>query len=415
MRTNNKTSLLFKSGMSLMEVIVSLFILMILMIGIFSLIILSLRLAADNKFYVEAMEMANQKMEYIRNLPYDDVGTLSGSPAGVIPQDETIIREGAFDIHTTVIFHDDPYDGLQGAGDNVFIDYKIATVEVSWQGKYSSKNVTVFSKIIPNTEETLAGYGLMKLLIVNSMGAPVPFADIHIENANNGLNVDLSADGSGELTYPVLPDIESYFVRTSTAGYGVDQTHARTVENANPTKPHLSIFDGLKTEESFTIDQLAALQINTVSNTLFNNWQVNNSLNSRDHINPRFSIDSTDNIYFSWQSQTATSSFVYVQKFNPAGIAQWANDKKIYTTQFQNNADIVTSGAGDSFVVWNDNSANLKSITKSLSPTRFANLNKNNLAPIFLTFIPTARNDFTFLSYLDSSLRSLSTRPIDLG
>ena len=57
---NKKLESKFNHGFSIVEVLVSLLIIMILMLGIYSLVILSLNLNAENANYVQAMEIANQ-------------------------------------------------------------------------------------------------------------------------------------------------------------------------------------------------------------------------------------------------------------------------------------------------------------------------------------------------------------------
>ena len=373
-----------EKGFSLMEVVVSMLVISVVILGIYSLMIFSINVTNDNKYFVEAIEIANQKLEQIRNLPYDDVGTLAGSPVGVIPDYETLVREGSFDIHTTVIFYDDEYDGTLDLGtDNVFLDYKIATVEVTWESKFSSKNVTVFSKIIPNTEETLTGYGLIKLLVNDADGAPVPFTDVHIENnaISPVLNVDYTTNENGELTVAVLPALESYEIAVTKPGYGTDKTYTRGeiirgLSNDEPTKPHWSVFAEGKTEDSFSIDELGALNVRVVSTNQPDNFLVNEDQPLRDLIKPKMSSDGNGNIYFAWEDYSATSSYIYVQKYDSSLNKAWANDYKVYTTNFQKNPDIVTSLNGNSYVVWQDNSSALKTITKK--PNETENYVKNN-------------------------------------
>ena len=146
----NKYIIKDSHGFSLIEVLISLFIIMILTLGVYSLIILSLRITADNKSYVGAIGIANQKMEQIRNLPYKDVGVQGGIPSGNIPQQEILTRDGIYTVNTYITYYDDPYDGQAGSTtpDTIINDYKIATIKVSWESKYGQKKITVFSKII---------------------------------------------------------------------------------------------------------------------------------------------------------------------------------------------------------------------------------------------------------------------------
>jgi prepilin-type N-terminal cleavage/methylation domain-containing protein len=349
-------------GFTLIEVMASLAIISMLLVGTYGLIMMSLRVTSDNSSIVQATEIANQRMERIRNLPYDDVGTVSGSPSGVIPEDEKIVRNGVYNVHTMIVFYDDPYDGTMASGtDSIFVDYKIATIDVGWQGKFGSKKITVFSKIVPNTEETLTGYGLMKLITVDASGAVVPNADIHIENASTSVNADYISDANGQFYNAFLPSFEGYEVTVSKAGYATEKTYARVAPNLNPTKPNLSIFDGAKTEESFSIDHLANFTIRTVSDNLPDNWLVNAST-SNDSLSTDLSSDQNDNLYFVWQNNGPATSTVYLQKYNSTNVKDWADDVAISNTSFQVNPGLATTKTGLSYVVWQDDSSGLKAL-----------------------------------------------------
>ncbi len=373
-----------QNGVSLIEVLVSLGIIMILIVGIYSLIIFSLKINNDNKAYVVAMEIANQKMEEIRNLPYDDVGTVGGSPPGIVPQNLVINRNGEFNVYTAIMFNDDPYDGTSASGtDTIINDYKIVTITVSWLGSFGkTKKVVVFSKVIPNTEETLEGYGLLKLIIVDSNGSPVQAATIQIKNSSPFLDATYFSAADGTLNLPLLPDIEGYEVTVSKSGFSTDKTYTRDATNPNPSKPHLSIFQGAKTEESFAIDTLGSLIIHTVSNTLPNNWQVDSTPTSTDDLYPRVKRDSADNLYFAWQNDTATSSTVFIQKYDITTLSkQWSTSITVATTTFQKHPDIAVAASGNSFVVWQDNSTVLKLLAKIPPKNIFTNT-ANRLALI---------------------------------
>lgn len=350
-------------GFSLIEVIVSLLIISFIIVGVYSLIIISLKLNSDNAFYIEAIEIANQKMEQIRNLPYNDVGITTGFPSGVISQYETISKSGTYEVHTSIIYHDDPYDGLAGEGDLVFADYKIVTINVSWQGKFQPRKVTVFSKVIAATEETHTGYGLLRLYIVDSNGSPVPSPKILIENSSLGISMNLTGNALGELSVPLPPSFEGYEVTVTKTGFSSDKTYNRDGINPNPTKPFLSIFDGLKTEESFSIDKLSMLQVETLQNTLPINWSVNEISTSTISSNHSVGTDSDNNFYVAWQNNSLATSSIKIQKFNSSYSKIWSNEKTISNTNFQVNPDISTLPNGNSLIVWTDNSSSLKSMT----------------------------------------------------
>lgn len=359
-------------GFSLMEVIISMFVIMILTLGIYSLIILSLKLTADNKAYVAAIEIANQKMEQIRNLPYGEVGVQGGTPDGNIPQIEIINREETFTINTYVIYYDDPYDGEAGsstAPDAIINDYKIATIKVSWQSKYGLKTISVFSKIIPRTMETLEGHGLLVIRVADTNANPLANANVRVVNNSLTPTVDVvnQTDQNGLIYFPVLAAYQSYEItitKTDEEGmgiyYGTDMSfHSDT----NLTPIHLSASQGEKNEEGFIINKLANLRVKTVSdNSLPDNWLVNKATSTNNKTNVHFSLDSSDNMHFTWEESTATGSRIYAQKYSQAAARQWGFDRQISTSTFQTNPDIVTAASGDSFIVWQDNSTGLKTI-----------------------------------------------------
>lgn len=389
----------YNHGFSLPEVIISLAIVSLMMLGIYSMIMLSLKVTADNSYIVEATEIANQKMEKIRNLRYDDVGTETGSPHGIVPEYETVERNGTYVVHTMITFYDDPYDGTLAAGnDNVFVDYKIVTIDVSWQGRFGSKKISVFSKVVPNTRETLAGYGLMKLLTVDANGGIMPNANIHIENDSPLLSADYISNEEGEFDVALLPDFEGYEVTVSKTGYSTEKTYARDAVNLNPSKPNLSVYENIVTEESFSIDLLGDFNIKTVANNLQDNWRINAST-TNESLNSKIGIDQDDNVYLTWQSNSQFASTVFVQKMNASNVKQWASEIPINSTSAQANPDIAVAKSGQSYVVWQDNSVALKQLAYNTA----GNINKlaknqaltsNNLEevhPIVLSFFSKIR------------------------
>ncbi len=358
-----------------MEIIVSLFIIMILMLGIYGMILLSLKVTADNQAIVEATEIANEKMEDIRNLPYRNVGVAGGIPSGSIPQEETVTRDGSYAVNTYITYYDDPYDGEAGSStpDTIINDYKIATVVVSWEGRFGHKEVTIFSKIIPHTLETPEGLGVLKIRALTKALQPVAAAEVRVVNNSTSPPIDvvnLTGD-DGTLLFPAPTSTpNTYEITVTKTGYGTDRTNAPSTAL---TPYHMTLAnEGDKAEELFYIDKLAALQIRTVTSDLPDNWQVNTGPGGRDQAGPGAGTDASDNIYFAWQSYTSTSSHVYLQKYDSSGVKQWTNDIVAASTQFQTNPDIVTTSGGVSYVVWQDNSLTLKQLTAARPQNRFA-------------------------------------------
>ncbi|MDO8504748.1 MAG: hypothetical protein Q7S36_02740, partial [Candidatus Liptonbacteria bacterium] len=92
-----------RRGASLIDVILSLAIIALLFGGMFqvyfSLVDSTMNVDARNS----ANEAINQEVETIRNLPYEQVGTIGGIPAGIIPQTQSVtVGNYIFSVKTTV-------------------------------------------------------------------------------------------------------------------------------------------------------------------------------------------------------------------------------------------------------------------------------------------------------------------------
>jgi len=110
MKNQNKNK---PRGFTLLEIIVTLGIMVIGLLGVTQMTILFLQINADQKAHVTAIALANEKLELIRNLPYNSIGTVGGVPAGNLVQNESITNNSIdFNVKTEIIYIDDPFDGL---------------------------------------------------------------------------------------------------------------------------------------------------------------------------------------------------------------------------------------------------------------------------------------------------------------
>ena len=167
-----------QKGSSLIDVIVGTAILVIVFVGIFGIFKLSIELVSSSKAKTGALALANEQMEYLRSLSYDDVGTIGGIPSGNIPQEETIVlNQATYTRRTFIQYVDDPKDGL-GAGDENFItaDYKHAKVEMKWTIGETKRKFSLVSNIVPKGIETLQGGGILTINTIDAFGAPLPGA-----------------------------------------------------------------------------------------------------------------------------------------------------------------------------------------------------------------------------------------------
>ena len=104
-------------GMSLVEVVVGVALMLIVFLALFGVLRASLILSTLAKAEAGATAIAETQMEYLRGLTYDSLGTVHGIPAGVVPQDATTTEDGIpYATYTFISYVDDPADGT-GASD----------------------------------------------------------------------------------------------------------------------------------------------------------------------------------------------------------------------------------------------------------------------------------------------------------
>lgn len=223
-----------------------------------------LRTTGQSAAEATAIALSNQRMEEIRNLPYQSIGTLGGIPSGNIPQVENIVRNQiTFTIRTTIIYIDDPYDDLAPI-DTLAIDYKRIRVAVSWSG-WLGGEIVLITDVAPKGVENTQGGGLLKISVFNASGNPISQADVHVQNIKVTPNIDAfyKTDNNGLLLLAGAPtSTDGYNITVSKAGFSQERTYDSS-EIADPAKPPASVFQGQITEISFAIDKLSSFSITT--------------------------------------------------------------------------------------------------------------------------------------------------------
>lgn len=256
-----------KSGMTFMDVLVGIGILLIVFVGVYGALRASLLMVALSKSSSGALALANQQLEMLRSLPYSDVGTLAGIPAGTIAQNATTTLNGVeYNVRTFIQYVDDDADGLGGADANsIPADYKVVKVEVTWDVRGSTKSYSLVSNIVPVGIETLDSGGTLTINTFDALGAPVINAEVRIVNNTTTPVIDVTSfsNTSGIVSFPGAPESSEYEVTVSKAGYNKAKTYDATPSLPNPNPAHLSVIDGDTTTISFSIDQLSTKTVET--------------------------------------------------------------------------------------------------------------------------------------------------------
>ena len=95
-----------QSGFTLIEMVVSIGIMVLVMLGIFGAFQYTYKIIYRGKIQVLSTQLANEQLEIIRNLPYEKVGIVNGLPSGVLTYEQTKILNGVtFKLTTTVLFY----------------------------------------------------------------------------------------------------------------------------------------------------------------------------------------------------------------------------------------------------------------------------------------------------------------------
>lgn len=263
-------------GATLIDTLISTALMLVVFVGITSAFKLSIDVVTNNKARAGAIALANERMEYIRSLPYDEVATVGGVPAGDIPATEEVELNGiTYTRRTIVLYGDDPKDGLGALDENdILTDYKQVKVETSWTLKYGTRKITLVSRLSPVGLETAAPGGVLDLAIVNALAQPIAGALVRIVNTSLVPTVDIAlySDDVGEVQVIGAPPGSGYEVTVSKTGYTTVQTYAATAQNTNPTPGHLTIGDGQTTSATFTTDLVGTKNIRSFGPNETDSW-----------------------------------------------------------------------------------------------------------------------------------------------
>lgn len=136
------------SGFTLVEVLVSMLILSVIVSSVLTSFIYASRITKENKLKMTALNLANQRVEFIRSLEFAKVGTMTkdidgsiiyGDPKGDIMQTETqTVNNIVYTVNTSINWEE---EGGWSATDADW-DYKSVTVSVVPESSYDDAALT---------------------------------------------------------------------------------------------------------------------------------------------------------------------------------------------------------------------------------------------------------------------------------
>lgn len=312
-----------KSGFTLVEIVVDIAIIGLVAVAVLSAYSAGFRTMELAKAKIAAVAAANEKMEEIRNMPYDSLATEHGQiyPPGNLLDDQEIQRKGVrFNVHTIIQYIDDPFDGCadtyvegipksecleimqEGKPRDLYpYDYKKVEIRVSKIGR-SGFLSQITSNVSAKAAETPGNSGIIKLCVIDASGAPVPEADITITNPYVDPPADIAATTGidGCIMVPNLPpnSQNKYHLTATKAGYSTDLTSPRTAQNPNAEQPDVDVSVQQVTPKTLIIDKLSTLKIDFVD-------ELNNPLP-----NLAFHIEGAKLLYFNPETHKYSANLV---------------------------------------------------------------------------------------------------------
>ena len=257
------------SGFSLVEVIVVSAIVTLVFGGLFAGVRLMVELIGTSKAESGARSLAVAKLEHIRSLAYEDVGTVGGIPEGALPQfSTTTLNDIAYTERILVTYLDRPEDGFGLDDENgVTEDSKAVKVEYSWNLRGEEHTLSMVTDIIPVGIESTTGGGTLFINVFDANVEPVAGASVHVVNTTGTSTIDVTVttNQNGIANFPGAPPLSGYEITATKNGYSTDRTYSASAENPSPNPPHVSVLTGAVSTVNFAIDALGDLLIRAVS------------------------------------------------------------------------------------------------------------------------------------------------------
>lgn len=138
-----------QSGFGLIDVLIATLVFGVTTVAVMGVATLSVRLSADGERQTVALNLAREKIEYVRTLAYEQVGI---QPAGVLPAQETVTRnQQPYQVLTNVVYVDDPKTPV------ITQDFIKVRVAVQWTAPSNQTRAAVLVTLVSKAGAGLAG------------------------------------------------------------------------------------------------------------------------------------------------------------------------------------------------------------------------------------------------------------------
>jgi hypothetical protein len=339
-------------GATLLDTLIGVALMVLVFVGITAVFQLSIDVVSNNKARTGALALAQERMEFVRSLSYNAIGTVNGIPSGNIAQEESVSLNGvSYTRKTLVRYIDDPKDG-EGVADinGITADSKEIKVTLSWSGKAGARSIPLTSRVSPKGVEQAVPGGTLEISVIDANAQAVSSALVSILNSSvsPSVDVDVLTDADGESKFIGAPEGTGYEIVVTKPGQSTAQTYTADAQNPNPNPGHLTVADSQTTAATFAIDVVGTKTVQTFTSektVIWNDPLTNDSLlaSTTDTVvasgnlrltgpgaqnSPGFaesaSIASTDIIEwteFSWVEDTPVDTWVEYRLYFPGNLA----------------------------------------------------------------------------------------------
>lgn len=261
-----------RKGMTLIEVLIGIAIVSIVGVVAYRAYAILIDTFTATRVRAAMAAVANERMELVRNMPYEQVGTIGGVPAGVIPPTQSVNRDGfAFTVETTVRNVDDPFDGTIAGTPNDLspADYKLVEHTITCASCPTGERMVFTGRAAPRALETASQNGALFVEVIDASGLPIQGATVQVENSavSPAISITDVTNSQGMLQIvDAPPAVQAYEITVSKAGYSTERTYA-PAPNFNPVLPHATVALQTVTEITFAIDRVGQVDFSSVRET----------------------------------------------------------------------------------------------------------------------------------------------------
>ena len=246
-----------KKGFTLIETLVGVAVFTIIAMATYQAYTSLLKLVGASQYRIAAVNLANEQIEIIRNLPYADVGVVSGIPNGKVPHVQVFSRSGyEFTATTTIRNIDIAFDGLiASSSDPSPADNKTVEIEVGCRDCQNFTPIFITTQVAPKNLETASTNGALFVKVFDASGAPVQNADVRVTSTSSTIVDTTNIDGMLQIV-DIPPKIEGYTIEVSKGGYSSDETYTP-----------VTVLLQQVTQTSFAIDKVSKITFSSVTDS----------------------------------------------------------------------------------------------------------------------------------------------------